>query len=119
MKFFQKLLLLVFFFVAPFIGAAQELKTWVGSMTTASALTNSVPANQMLEIISGFLDSDSSIEVTVDGQMFVMGSGGAGFTLPFVVAGPATVVFRKTNGGGKGLIVTYRTSPATAPGNVK
>ena len=90
---------------------AQQIKTWMCPASDAGSNTNAVPAGYVLEALSASFEPDSQVEITIGKDTLRMGNGGANLGLPLVVAGPATVIFRKTATGGQGTIVTYRISP--------
>jgi hypothetical protein len=87
-----------------------QLKTWVQPAGSSANLTNTISANQVIEILSVALDTATSIDVTVGGNTVTFGNGNLTTPVPFVVAGPATLTIRKTSSGGLGGLVTFRLS---------
>jgi hypothetical protein len=112
MKMLIKSILLTGFFVTVSQAFAQgQLMTWIQSSGASTSLTNVLSTNQVMEILSTSTDSSSQIDVTVANQTVSFGgTGNLAQPTPFVVAGPATVIFRRTASGGSGGLITYRVS---------
>jgi hypothetical protein len=90
---------------------AQQVVTWINPPGQVTAQTNVLAANQILEVVSVGLDTHSAIEVTVGGNSVVFGSGGnSTLPQPFIVAGPAQVVFRQVSATTTGAMFTYSIS---------
>lgn len=89
-----------------------RLMTWVHTSGNSINLTNTLATNQVMEILSTAMDTSSQIDVVVKEETLSFGQGGGLLAppIPFVVAGPATVVFRRTSSGGVGGLITYRIS---------
>ena len=85
-----------------------QLSTWIAGEGSSASLTNTISATQTVEFISASFDTGTVMEIIMGDQMMKFGSGsGANVPTPFVVAGPATFIFRKTSGG-SGSLFTYR-----------
>jgi hypothetical protein len=108
-KFFPILLLLTWTCTL----SAQDVRTWIAPATAPSVLTCTTDTNQMMEIICGSFDANSSIEITSGTETYIM--NGTTLILPFTVGGSSTVAFRRTSNSGNGLIVTYRISTTSYP----
>lgn len=110
MKRLYKSLLPVLFVCCSFAASGQQIKTWMCPASSANAYTNTLAANQVMEILSGSFEPDSQVDIIMGQQTLRMGNGGANLSVPFVIAGPAVVVFKKTATGGQGTIISYRIS---------
>jgi hypothetical protein len=95
--------------------SAHAQTTWIGASGVASSITNTLTAAQVLDIITMAVDDTVQIQVIANNQTVSFGSTGNPNTpAPFVVAGPATVIFRKTSTAGSGTMITYRISDKVA-----
>ncbi len=110
MKRYYRILLPIFVFTLALSASAQQVKTWICPQSSAQSYTNTLAANQIMELLSGSFEPDSQIEIRRGTELFLMGNGGANINTPFVIAGPAIVTFRKTATGGQGTIISYRIS---------
>lgn len=93
------------------IGGTQ-ISSWIQPEGGTSSMTSTLSSNQVMEILSISVDASTAIEITIGEQTTTFGSGGnLVFPYPFIIAGPATVSFKKTSTGGSGGMITYRISP--------
>ncbi len=90
--------------------SATAQSTWICPASSALALTNVLGTNQIMEIWSASYDSNTAMDVEMGDQKVSFGAGSSGATIPtpFIMAGPATVIFRKTSTGGAGCMFTYK-----------
>jgi hypothetical protein len=72
------------------------------------AQTNVLGTNQVMEIMTTSFGASGVIDVTANQATVSFGQGSLLVPAPFVIAGPAMVVFRKTSTGGEGGLITYR-----------
>ncbi|MDB6028839.1 MAG: hypothetical protein JWM68_5062 [Verrucomicrobiales bacterium] len=108
--FYKPAIALVILFIG-FTASAQQIKTWMCPKSSAGSFTNTLAANQVMEILSASFEPDSQIEVTIGTDKLMMGNGGATLNTPMVLAGPAIIIFKKTSTGGLGTIISYRITP--------
>src|SRR5438045_826115 len=97
----------IFILAAAAMPASAEITTWIQPSNATSAFTNVLSANQVLEVLSVTSDSSTTIEVTANGQAVTFGNNVLP-PVPFIVAGPATIIARKTASGGSGGLLTFR-----------
>jgi hypothetical protein len=90
--------------------ATAKFATWVQPASDTINLTNALSTSQVMEIVSTMIDETISISVTANERTISFGRrpNDLAIPVPFVVAGPATVVFQRTSSGGLGGMITYR-----------
>ena len=105
----MKLLLKLFVFLSVALPAMAQT-TWICPASSALALTNVLSTNQVMEIWSASYDSNTALDVIIGDQTVSLGAGSGGATVPspLIMAGPATIIFRKTSTGGAGCMFTYK-----------
>ncbi len=108
MKSLWKVVLPVLLVSVSLTAKAQQVKTWICTASSAGGVTNNLAANQVLEILSAAYEPDTEITVTRQNDELRLVNGAANLSVPFLIAGPAVVVFRKTATGGTGTMISYR-----------
>jgi hypothetical protein len=91
------------------IPARSEIKTWI-TKGGGGNVTNTVSANQVLEVLTIALDTGTVLDVSTDGQTVTLGGGNLMVPAPFIVAGPATLVIRRSGASTQGNLITVRIS---------
>ncbi len=89
--------------------AQGQLFSWVQPAGRTMEHKLVLSTNQFMEVLSVSLDSSASIDVTVGEDTVTLGTGGnPNIPVPMIIAGPATVVLRKSSTAGPGTLVTFR-----------
>lgn len=110
----KSLYLLVLWCVMACAAGAQQFTTQVIPLNGAITYTNEVGTNQVLEILSYRFDSLCSMQVTSGGNSVTFGLASLQSSVPRI-AGPATLLYRGTNGAnGGGSYITFKVSDKDA-----
>ena len=97
---------------------AQTVTTWIQPRNLTTNQTLLLGQNQVMEVMSLLLDNSTSIDITVEGQTLTLGRNGVNTYIPptLVIAGPATVVMRRSVSGDEGSMMTFRVMQIESPG---
>lgn len=105
----KKLTLLLPLFFAGLLSAQAQVVTWINPENAATNRSVVINSGQVMEVLSIVLDSSSSVQIISGTDELTLGTpGNPNVPYPLVIAGPTTVVFKKTSTGGQGSMLTFR-----------
>jgi len=96
--------------------AAQTVTTWIQPRNLTTNQTLLLGQSQVMEVITLLLDSSTSLDITIENQTLTFGRNGIN-AIPqnLVIAGPATIVMRRSTAGDEGSLMTFRISETKKP----
>ena len=105
----KKLTVLFAFLFVSLLSAKAQVVTWINPESNATNHSVVINSGQVLEVLSVALDNSSSIQLINGSEELTLGSpGNPSIPYPLVIAGPMTMVFKKTSTGGQGSMMTFR-----------
>ena len=105
----RKLILFLPIFLLGLLSANAQVVTWINPESNSTNHSVVINQGQVMEVLSIALDNSSSVQLISGTEEMTLGSpGNPNIPYPLVIAGPSTVIFKKTSTGGQGSMMTFR-----------